>query len=119
MVEQDDPAGAASIQDVLKRSPVSVNGISIWWSVCHFASARTAAWLEEKIKMLTLRLVILDSYTALRSSRGYGVDIVKAEHHDLTMLDELAKRTGSAIDVVPSRDQRCWIGASKRLAPLP
>jgi hypothetical protein len=43
---------------------------------------------------------VLDSYTSLRGSRCSGVDIVKAEQYDLTMLDELAKRTGCAIEII-------------------
>ena len=58
------------------------------------------AWLEEQIISRSLRLAVLDSYTALRGSRGSGIDIVKVEQHDLNMLDQLAKRTGCAIVMV-------------------
>ena len=30
MVEQDDPAGAASLKDILRRSPVPVDGIPFY-----------------------------------------------------------------------------------------
>ena len=43
------------------------------------------AWVDEHL------------YTALRGPRPKGIDIVKAEHEDLTQLDALAKRTDSAL----------------------
>jgi hypothetical protein len=58
------------------------------------------AWLEGEIISRALRLVVLDSYTALRGPRPKGVDIVKAEHDDLTQLDALAKRTNSALAIL-------------------
>jgi hypothetical protein len=57
-------------------------------------------WLETQIAERALRLIILDSYTALRGSRSAGVDIVKAEQNDLTMMDELAKRTSCAMGLI-------------------
>ena len=53
-------------------------------------------WLQDQIAQLSIRFVILDSFTALRGSRARGVDIVKAEQDDLTQLDDLAKRTACA-----------------------
>ena len=86
MVEQDDPAGAASIKDILQRSPVPVEGIPFFLAprVPFTFGLQFVEWLEERICDRALRLVVLDSYTALRSSRGAGIDIVKAEqarHH--------------------------------------
>lgn len=102
MVEQDDPAGAASIKDILRRSPVPVEGIPFYLvpRVQFTFGVPFIEWLEERIRDKALRLVILDSYTALRSSRCAGIDIVKAEQNDLIMLDELGKRTESAIVIV-------------------
>jgi hypothetical protein len=57
-------------------------------------------WLEAQISERALRLIVLDSYTALRGPRGSGVDIVKAEQSDLSMMDELAKRTGPALAII-------------------
>lgn len=101
-VAQDDPAGASSVKEVLKRSPVPVDGIPF-----HLVERlpfgfgpELLTWLEGKIATLNLRMAVLDSYTALRSSRGSGVDIVKAEANDLTLLDTLAKRCACAIVIV-------------------
>jgi RecA-family ATPase len=102
ILEQDDPAGAASIKDILKRSPVPVAGIPFRMveRVPFSFGLALLGWLEKQIRTLKLCLVVLDSYTALRGSRGSGVDIVKAEQHDLNMLDELAKRTECAIVII-------------------
>ncbi len=44
-------------------------------------------WLEQEITGRKLRLVVLDSYTALRGARRQGVDIVKQEAMELGELD--------------------------------
>ena len=102
VVEQDDPAGAASIKTILGVSPAPVSDLPFFLAPrVPFAFGRDLmAWLEDQIITRLLRLVVLDSYTALRSSRGSGIDIVKAEQRDLNMLDELAKRTGCAIVII-------------------
>jgi hypothetical protein len=48
----------------------------------------------------TRRLVVLDSYTALRGSRPPGMDIVKAENYELAALDELGKRLECSIVII-------------------
>lgn len=102
MIEQDDPAGAASIQQILGLSPVPVEGIPFYLAprLPFTFGLELIAWLENEIVTRKLRLVILDSYTALRGSRGSGTDIVKAEQHDLSMLDEMGKRTACAILII-------------------
>jgi hypothetical protein len=102
MVEQDDPAGAASVKEILKRSPVRVEGIPFYLvpRVPFTFGLQLIEWLESEIQTRKLRLAILDSYTTLRGSRGSGVDIVKAEQHDLNLIDNLAKRTGCAIPII-------------------
>jgi AAA domain len=102
MIEQDDPAGAASVKGILQCSPVPVAGIdfSLAPRVPFSFGLQFIEWLESEIRSRSLRLVILDSYTALRGSRTSGIDIVKAEQTDLTLLDDLAKRTGCAILII-------------------
>jgi RecA-family ATPase len=102
MIEQDDPAATASIKDVLQRSPVPVAGIPFLLvpRVSFTFGPEFIAWLEGMITERSLRLVVLDSYTALRGPRARGGDIVKAEQDDLTHLDGLAKRTDCAILIV-------------------
>src|ERR1035438_738372 len=56
-------------------------------------------WLRAEIASKKLRLVVLDSYTAMRAVRT-GTDIVKAEQIDMRLLDSLAKETGCAVLIV-------------------
>ena len=102
MVEQDDPAGAASLKNILERSAVPVTGIPFYLApqIPFTFGLQLIEWLEEQIVGRDIRLVILDSYTALRGSRGSGIDIVKAEQQDLLLLDALAKRSGCAILII-------------------
>jgi hypothetical protein len=102
VVEQDDPAGASSVKTILQRATMPVKDVPFHLAgrVPWVFGPELIAWLEEQIKSLDLRLVVLDSYTALRGSRGSGVDIVKAEQNELTQLDDLAKRTGTTLLVI-------------------
>jgi len=83
IVEQDDPAGAASLQDILRRSPVPTQDIPLFLAprVPFTFGLELLEWLEAQIGGRELRFIVLDSYTALRGSRGAGVDIVKAEQN--------------------------------------
>ena len=85
-----------------ERSAVPVAGIPLYLApqIPFSFGLQLIEWLEEQILTRGLRLVILDSYTALRGSRGSGVDIVKAEQQDLLVLDALAKRTRCAILII-------------------
>ncbi|MFN7938311.1 MAG: hypothetical protein U0R19_33595, partial [Bryobacteraceae bacterium] len=58
------------------------------------------AFLEHEITTRRIGLVVLDSYTKLRSVRGSGADIVKAEANDFTNLDRLAKKLHCVILVI-------------------
>lgn len=102
MIEQDDPAATASVKDILQRSPVPVAGIPFYLvpKVPFTFGPEFIAWLETEILGRSLRLIVLDSYTALRGARPKGGDIVKAEQEDLTQLDALAKRTDCAIVII-------------------
>ncbi|MEN6532409.1 MAG: AAA family ATPase [Bryobacteraceae bacterium] len=102
IVEQDDPAGAGSLKAILERSAALVADLPFYLAprIPYTFGSALSTWLGEQIKSRGLRLVVLDSYTALRGSRAGGADIVKVEQTDLTSLDELAKRTGCCILVV-------------------
>ena len=102
IVEQDDPAGAASVKTILQRSTVPVDGIPLYLvpRVPFTFGPELLTWLESQIAARGLRLIVLDSYTALRGPRTASIDIVKAEQSDLTLLDALAKKTGCAIVVI-------------------
>jgi hypothetical protein len=90
------------MQRIFQLSPVPVTTIPFFLvpKIPFTFGLDLIAWLENKITNRSLRLVVLDSYTALRGPRPKGIDIVKAEQEDLTQLDALAKRTGCAIIVI-------------------
>jgi hypothetical protein len=102
IVEQDDPSGPASIKHILGKSPVPVTGIPFFLvpKVPFCFGMDFLEWLERQIQSRCLRLVVLDSYTALRAGRTSGCDLVKIEQTDMLMLDELAKRTGCTVLVI-------------------
>jgi hypothetical protein len=101
IIEQDDPAGAASVKDILQRSNVPETA-PIYFVPCLPFSLGPAfvEWLEGQIRNLHLVLAVLDSYTSLRSARGSGGDIVKAEHAEMTLLDGLGKRANCLVELV-------------------
>jgi RecA-family ATPase len=98
VVQQDDPNGTASVKDILKAcgAPEDIP----FFFVPHVPFCIGPAlltWLKQQITARSLKFVVLDSYTALRGPRGPGVDIVKVEQTELTMLDELSLDTGIGI----------------------
>jgi hypothetical protein len=102
VIEKDDPGGDISIRDYLKASPVAVAGLDIQVYVgselthtCFGPEFLT--WLEEEIRRRRVRLVVLDSYTALRPHRVAGKDIVKVESDEMMLLNQLGKRTGTLL----------------------
>lgn len=102
IVEQDDPAGASTVKTILQSSPIAVDELPFYFvsRVPFTFGPELLAWMESQIGALELRLVVLDSYTALRGPRGAGIDIVKCEQADLQLLDALAKRTKCAIVII-------------------
>jgi hypothetical protein len=102
VIEQDDPAGASSIKTILQRSSVPVSHIPFHLVVGVPFQFGTdfLEWLEGKVVQHGIRLVVLDSYTALRGPRSRGVDIVKVEQNDMRALDALAKRQRCAVIVI-------------------
>jgi hypothetical protein len=101
IVEQDDPAGPASIKDIVIRAGVSDEvPLFIQPRLPFSIGPEFFDWLDAEIAKRRFRFIVLDSYTARRGSRAPGVDIVKAEQGELTLLDRLAKRTGCAIELI-------------------
>jgi hypothetical protein len=101
IIEQDDPAGEATIKNIIQSAGVkSGTPLYVVPRVPFSFGTEFFEWLEGQITKRSLRFVALDSYTALRGSRGGRADIVKAEQTDMTLLDALGKRTGCAIDVI-------------------
>jgi RecA-family ATPase len=106
-IEQDDPGGDASIQDVLKRSPIPTKGIRFFTAlrIPFPLGSEFIEWLEREIKSKGLRFVVLDSYTALRPARSGGTDLVKVEREELTLLDDLAKRARCSFGLIHHESQ--------------
>lgn len=102
IVEQDDPAGAAGIKQIVELfNPLGSHlPLYVVEKVPFGFGPAMLDWLREQITKLSLRLTILDSYTALRGSHGPGIDIVKVEQTELGQLDALGKEVGSAIEVI-------------------
>ncbi|MGI8746551.1 MAG: AAA family ATPase [Bryobacteraceae bacterium] len=102
LVEQDDPDGAESVSTILKRSRVPTGNLPFYLTprLPFTFGPEFLEWLEGQIRIRSLRLVALDSYTALRAARSAKGDIVKTEQTELTLLDEVAKRTNSTLLIV-------------------
>src|SRR5579872_6083771 len=102
IVEKDDPAGAASIKQYLAAARVDISGLPIYIDTAKDLELgpKFLAWLEGEIRSRNLKLIVLDSYTALRPSRKASADIVKVESMELKRLDTLAKDTGSTMLVI-------------------
>jgi hypothetical protein len=101
IVEQDDPDGGASIKQILERSGATEElPIYIVPQVPFVFGPEMLGWMERQIVSLSLRLLVLDSYTALRGPRHAGADIVKVEQAELREMDTLAKRRGCAIQII-------------------
>jgi hypothetical protein len=107
-IEKDDPAAEGSVQDVLKVSPVVKAArekgapipFTLYPTVKLSFGPAFIEWLREEIRKTNARLVILDSYTALRPARSSGHDVVKTEYYEIGQLDELAKATEALVLVI-------------------
>jgi RecA-family ATPase len=101
IVEQDDPSGAAGLKDIITRAGIS-DDVPLFvqpplpWTI----GPAFLDWLGNDVVKKSLRLVVLDSYTALRGDRVRGVDIVKAEHAEMHSLDRVAKQVGCAFVLI-------------------
>jgi hypothetical protein len=94
VIEQDDPGGEVTIKNIASRYPGAEElPLTIVPKQKNLSFGQPfLSWLEEQIEVRKLRLVVLDSYSALRPSRKGGCDIVKVEYDELSLLDELGKR---------------------------
>ena len=91
--EQDDPDGRASIRQILDASRVP-SEIPFWLIPRHEGLAidhDLVEGLAKRIAQDRLVAIVLDSYTALRASQPHGVDIVKFESEQVSLLDRLGK----------------------------
>ncbi|MEK7750333.1 MAG: bifunctional DNA primase/polymerase [Acidobacteriota bacterium] len=106
-IEQDDPAGLATVRDILDRSPIPKDPAK-FFTVEHAnftIGDQLITFLEREIRDRDLGLIVLDSYTRMRPVHGAGIDIVKAEAATFGILDELAKKTGCVILILHHRSR--------------
>jgi hypothetical protein len=101
IVEMDDPAGADAIAPMVTRfAAKSELPFHTFDKLSFGIGPQMLDWLRERIAEWSLRLIVLDSYTALRGPRASGVDIVKQEQFELNQLDALGKEKKTAIEVI-------------------
>ena len=101
MIEQDDRGGVASLKDILIRcGATAALPFHVVPRLPFGFGPAMLEWLEGQILTRRLVLVVLDSYTALRSARGPGADVVKVEQAELEQLDGLGKRLECAIQII-------------------
>lgn len=101
VIERDDKAGVAGIKPQVMLGGCGENTpfYSTQESPDGFGPAM-AEWLEKVIDQYQLKLVLVDSYTAIRAARNGGGDIVKLEAAEVAMLDTLAKHKHVAIALI-------------------
>jgi hypothetical protein len=102
IVEVDDPAGAAGIKPMVELSGCGPETPLYFTSDCPIGfGPALGEWLGEQILKLSLRMVVIDSYTSVRSVRSSAAgDIVKIESSEMTLLDDLGKRLRCAIVLI-------------------
>jgi hypothetical protein len=101
ILEQDDQAGPDALQQIaIKAGLKDEDPIKFQKRLAFGFGKDFLDWAGDQITKYGLKFLGLDSYTALRPSRGAGVDIVKAEQTDLAALDNLSKQTGCAIPLI-------------------
>jgi hypothetical protein len=98
ILEQDDPAGDASVQQIYRASGVPPDApLYFVGKQDQYLGPGLIASLRQFIVEKNIVLTVLDSYTALRPSHSKEVDIVKWEQMQMTLLDELGKQTDSLL----------------------
>jgi hypothetical protein len=104
IVEKDDPSGQSSLQQYLRTAPAMA--VTAHWPIHVNVNVPFPfgpyflGWLESRISELKLKLVVLDSYTALRPHRTRGADIVKVEQEELSQIDSVGKRLECTLMVI-------------------
>ena len=103
VIENDDPGGVQSIKQIVAKSRIPVPPTTPFF-VTDGAGAVLdldfLQWLKNEIEIRSLRMVVLDSYTSLRTSRNRSSDIVKCESFDFAGLDKLGKNNACALLVI-------------------
>jgi hypothetical protein len=102
-VEKDDPiTGTANVRDIVQRSGGGLDDMPFFTvpAVNYILGPALLDWLGQEITKRQVRMVVLDSYTALRGPRTPGCDIVKVEQQEFRDIDILGKQTKSAIIVI-------------------
>ncbi|MCC7176067.1 MAG: AAA family ATPase [Bryobacterales bacterium] len=107
VVENDDPRGLGAVLGILEKSPIQANPDKFFvLSDPRFQiGPEFVAFLEAQIQERGVGLVVLDSLSALRAPRGSGCDLVLTERRELTLLDDLAKRTNCLILLIHHRSR--------------
>jgi len=106
VLQQDDPAGEASLQLIVESSPIAGKAKPFRWEVRKdlILGPDFLYTLEWEIRQYGYRFVFLDSYSTLRPRRKSGGDIVKDDLDDFRSLDVLGKRN------------KCTIGMSHHIS---
>jgi hypothetical protein len=111
IVEWDDRRGPSSLKAFVAKARASREGQPLHWSVKEpehedslinftLSDPEFVPWLKNMIEETQARLVILDSYTALRGFHSAGKDIVKVEATELSALNRLAVEMGCAFILI-------------------
>jgi hypothetical protein len=101
VIEQDDPSGAAAIKTIVERSGgTRALPLYVVEKMPFGFGPALLDWISERTRELSLRLIVIDSYTAMRGPRTAGVDFVKQEQAELTGLDAQAKTLGVAVILI-------------------
>jgi AAA domain/Bifunctional DNA primase/polymerase, N-terminal len=105
VVEMDDPAGEQNFHTYFKKSPIPTRGLDIQVFTQSDLGGLTLGvefldWLEFEIKKRKPRLIVLDSYSALRGHRKVGGDIVKIEGDEISLLNRLCHKHDCVIGLL-------------------
>jgi hypothetical protein len=101
IIEVDDPGGDSSFKDLWTKWDVPDDTPAYLLLKAPFELGDDfIGWIEEEIADCSPRMVILDSYLALRPLRGKSADIVHKEKQEIRSLDELGKKLNVLIVLI-------------------